>query len=181
METENFDIKQIADLVIEVVNDIEYSKDQYELFLDLMLSFESKDINNLYDTTGLLYESICQLNRKLQNKYNIGCQLFDTADPKECFLPKYAICKKPCFCDYAELYVSILAMEYFLTHNDRAKTKYSIHTLKREFISNIGRFLFLHNGYLTVDYSDEQTNYNDIFTQIFLHTIKLVNNFSWNH
>lgn len=174
-------LEQIADFIREVTNDNEYQTSKYEMFLDIMLSFGDSEIIDSKDSISYFRDAIGQLNAKLLAKYDKACELFDTANSIECFQPKYAICKAPSFCDYAELYISILAMEYLLVQNGSLDAKYSVQSIKRGFIAVLGRFLFLFNGYINKEYTDEQTNYTDVFQQIFSHTIRIASSLSWIH
>lgn len=177
----NNNLQYIANCVCDVINDVEYKTSQYELFVDLMLSSVPSDIDESKDSMIALRDAIGQLNSKLLAKYDLDCELFDNANPLDCFQPKYSICKTPSFCDYAELYVSVLAMECMLVQNGSLDAKFSGHSIKREFLSVLGRFMFLHHGFIKKEIDDEQTNYPDIFVQIFSHVIRIACSLSWSH
>ena len=143
----NYTPQYIANCINEIssLNDSNISK--YEMLIDILSSTniipitETESINEMRDAIGVL-------NTKLQEKYNDECKVFDVADSLECFLPKYSICKAPRFLDYAELLISILGMEYILIQNGTLDLKYCDRSIKRDFISLIGRFLFLYNNTL---------------------------------
>lgn len=177
----NTNLQHVVNCIGDVVNDNKYKVSQYELYVDLMLSFTSSDIFKSRDSIENFPDAIVQLNSKLLLKYNLGCEIFDNANPLECFQPKYSINKAPSFCDYAELYVSILAMECLLIQTGTLDAKYSGHCIKREFVSILGRFLFLYNSYIKKVYLDEITSYPDIFVQIFCHAIRITCCLTWTH
>lgn len=181
LNASNTDLRCIANCVCDVVSDHEYRTSQYEMYLDIMLSFKSTMIVESENSIIALRDAIGYLNSKLLTKYDTECELFDSANSLECFQPKYSICKAPCFCDYAELYVSILGMEYMLGQNGSLDAKYSGHTIKRDFVSVLGRFLFLYNGFIKTDFDEEETSYSDIFVQIFITTIRIVSSLNWTH
>lgn len=179
-ETLNMNLQYITSILCDVVSNTENTTSQYELFLDLIYAI---DLTNIPDSDYINYlrDALGQLNDKLTSKYDEGCKLFDTANTLECFQPKYSISKEPSFCDYAELLISILAMECLLVQNGTLDIKYSGHTIKRDFSSLIGRFLFLHNGYIKPYIEKDTSNYSDIFIRIFYHSVRVATSLEWHH
>ena len=179
--TLNMNFQYIASILCDVVSNTEYATSQYEMFLDLMYAIEPTSILDSDYHIDSFRDALGQLNDKLTTKHDVGCELFDSANTLECFQPKYSISKEPSFSDYAELLISILAMEYLLIQNGTLDTKYSGHSIKRDFSSLIGRFLFLHNGYIKPNIDNVITNYPDIFIRIFCHSVRIASSIEWHH
>lgn len=175
----NYTPQYIANFINEISNLNDSCISKYEMLIDIMSSnmilvAETESINEIRD-------AISVLNTKLQDKYNDACKVFDIADSLECFLPKYSVCKTPRFLDYAEILISILGMEYILIHNRTLDLKYCDRSIKRDFITLIGRFLFLYNGNIKRQLQDEGINYPNIFDMIFVHSIRIISSLKWMH
>ena len=165
------DISYITSLIDEVITDEPKSVSQYELLIDMLLASSNSHIDDQDSDNSLLRESLISLNTKLLAGISEKCNVFDEADPLDCFNPKYSINVAPCFKDYAELMISVLVTETLQLGEGTIDVKYSGHYIKRDFATVLGRFLFLYNGYTDLEYNREESNYPNIFPLIIYHSI----------
>lgn len=170
----------IAKFINEVIFDEASSISHYEMLIDLLLaSTNYTDDENVSDNTSFR-DTIISLNSKILQRIDENCKLFDEANPLDCFAPKYTIHVQPRFKDYAELLISILATRILQMEEGSLDMTYSGHFIKRDFISVISRFLFLHNGFTEINYTKEESNYTNIFAMIVSNTISIISATTWS-
>lgn len=174
------DISYITSLIDEVITDEPKSVSQYELLIDMLLASSNSHIDDQDSDNSLLRESLISLNTKLLAGISEKCNVFDEADPLDCFNPKYSINVAPCFKDYAELMISVLVTETLQLGEGTIDVKYSGHYIKRDFATVLGRFLFLYNGYTDLEYNREESNYPNIFPLIIYHSISIISSVHWS-
>ena len=170
----------VAKFINEVALNETSSISQYEMLIDYLLNATNSNIDELISDSSSLRDTIISLNTKILEKIDEKCKLFDQAEPLDCLTPKYAINTTPCYKDYAELLVSILATRLLLLEEESLDMKYSGHFIKREFITILSRFLFLYNGYTEIDYTKEESNYPNVFSLVFSNTISILSATQWS-
>lgn len=174
------DISYITSLIDKVITGEPKSVSQYELLIDMLLASSNSHIYDQDSDNSLLRESLISLNTKLLAGISEKCNVFDEADPLDCFNPKYSINVAPCFKDYAELMISVLVTETLQLGEGTIDVKYSGHYIKRDFATVLGRFLFLYNGYTDLEYNREESNYPNIFPLIIYHSISIISSVHWS-
>lgn len=174
------DISYITSLIDEVITDEPKSVSQYELLIDMLLASSNSHIDDQDSDNSLLRESLISLNTKLLAGISEKCNVFDEANPLDCFNPKYSINVAPCFKDYAELMISVLVTEILQLGEGTIDVKYSGHYIKRDFATVLGRFLFLYYGYTDLEYNREKSNYPNIFPLIIYHSISIISSVHWS-
>lgn len=170
----------IAKFINEVVFDETSGISQYEMLIDLLLATTNSHVDELVSDSSLLRDSIISLNAKILGNISKKCELFDEANPLDCFAPKYSINTAPNFRDYAELLVTILATRLLQIEEESLDMKYSGHFIKREFVTVLSRFMFLYNGHLEAEYTNEKTNYPHVFPLIISNTISILCATTWS-
>lgn len=174
------DKSYITSLIDEVITDEPKSVSQYELLIDMLLASSNSHIDDQDSDNSSLRESLISLNTKLLVEISEKCKVFDEANPLDCFNPKYSINVAPCFKDYAELMISVLVTEMLQLGEGTIDVKYSVHNIKRDFATVLGRFLFLYNGYTDLEYNREESNYPNIFPLIVYHSISIISSVHWS-
>ena len=170
----------IAKFINEVIFDEASSISHYEMLIDLLLAATNYTADEHVSDNTSFRDTIISLNSKILQRIDENCKLFDEANPLDCFAPKYTIHVQPRFKDYAELLVSILATLILQMEEGSLDMTYSGHFIKRDFISVIGRFLFLHHGFTEINYTKEESNYTNIFALIVSNTKSIISATTWS-
>ena len=175
----NHEIRNIVNSIIDISTNWRSDTINYKALINILSSVSHKDD---VDTKSVLdlRDELGTLNLKLHAKYDDACNLFDTANPLECFQPKYSISRIPIYSDYAELLVSLLGMEYVLLLGETLGVTCYNQSIKRDLVSVLGRFLFLYNGNIQRNYKDS-FDHPDIFDSIFIHAIRIIVSLKWSH